>query len=45
MAALPKQERYTLEEYNELDKNSEEKYEYFDGEFFALESAEHNVAR
>jgi Uma2 family endonuclease len=35
MTALPKK-RYTLEEYLELDKNSEEKYEYFDGEVFAM---------
>lgn len=35
MTALP-QKRYTLEEYIELDKNSEEKYEYFDGEVFAM---------
>ena len=30
MAAIPK-ERFTLEEYIEFDKNSEERYEYFDG--------------
>lgn len=35
MNAIPKH-RYTLEEYIELDKNSEERYEYFDGEVFAL---------
>lgn len=35
MTALPKQ-HYTLEEYLELDKNSEEKFEYFDGEVFAM---------
>lgn len=35
MTGLP-QKRYTLEEYIELDKNSEEKYEYFDGEVFAM---------
>lgn len=35
MTALPNK-RYTLEEYIELDKNSEEKYEYFDGEVFAM---------
>lgn len=47
MTALPKQ-RYTLEEYLELDSNSEEKYEYFDGEVFAMAggSLHHNrVAR
>ncbi len=36
MTAVPKQDRYTLEDYIELDKNSEEKYEYFDGEVFAM---------
>jgi Uma2 family endonuclease len=35
MTALPKK-IYTLEEYLELDKNSEEKYEYFDGAVFAM---------
>lgn len=30
MTALPKQ-KYTLAEYFELEKNSEEKFEYFDG--------------
>ena len=30
MAAIPK-ERFTLEEYIEFDKHSEERYEYFDG--------------
>lgn len=35
MSALPKK-LYTLEEYLELDKNSEEKYEFFDGEIFAM---------
>lgn len=35
MTALPKQ-HYTLEEYLELDKNSEDRYEYFDGEVFAM---------
>lgn len=35
MNAIPKH-RYTLEEYIELDKNSEERYEYFDGEVFAM---------
>jgi Uma2 family endonuclease len=30
MAAVPK-ERFTLEEYIEFDKNSEERWEYFDG--------------
>ncbi len=35
MTALPKK-LYTLEEYIELDKNSEAKYEYFDGEVFDM---------
>jgi Uma2 family endonuclease len=35
MTALPKK-RYTLEEYLELDRTSDEKYEYFDGEVFAM---------
>src|SRR5262249_46679161 len=35
MAALPKT-KYTLEEYLELDKNSEERYEYFNGDVFAI---------
>ncbi len=35
MGALPKI-NYTLEEYIELDKNSEEKYEFFNGEVFAM---------
>ncbi len=35
MNAIPKH-RYTLEEYIELDRNSEERYEYFDGEVFAM---------
>ena len=28
--------RYTLEEYFELDRTSEEKYEYFNGEVFCM---------
>ncbi len=35
MAALPKQ-KYTLEEYFELDKNAEGNFEYFDGEVFEM---------
>ena len=35
MSALPKY-KYTLEEYIELEKSSEERYEYFDGELFAM---------
>ncbi|MBI1764721.1 MAG: Uma2 family endonuclease [Acidobacteria bacterium] len=44
MSALPKK-LYTLEQYLELDKNSEEKYEFFDGEVFAMAggSLEHNT--
>jgi Uma2 family endonuclease len=36
MTALPKKDHYTLEEYIELEKNSEVRYEYFDGEVFAM---------
>ncbi len=46
MTALPKQQqRYTLEEYLELDRTSEERYEYFDGEIFAMTggSLNHNL--
>ncbi|HYE75329.1 MAG TPA: Uma2 family endonuclease [Blastocatellia bacterium] len=35
MTALPKH-KYTLEEYFELERNSDEKYEYFNGEVFAM---------
>ncbi len=35
MSALPKK-LYTLEEYLELDKHSDERFEYFDGEVFAM---------
>jgi len=38
MTALQKQ-RYTIEEYIELEKNSEERFEYFDGEVFAMAGA------
>ncbi len=31
-----KKARMTIEEYIELDKNSEEKFEYFDGEVFNM---------
>ncbi|HZS04938.1 MAG TPA: Uma2 family endonuclease [Blastocatellia bacterium] len=51
MNVLPKK-RYTLEEYLELDRRSEERYEFFDGEVFAMAggSIEHsaismNIAR
>ena len=44
MTALPKR-KYTLEEYIELDKNSEERYEYFDGEVVCMSggSIEHST--
>ena len=35
-AVAVSKQKYTLEEYLELDKNSEERYEYFDGEVFAM---------
>jgi Uma2 family endonuclease len=35
MSAQPKR-RYTLEEYLELDKNSDERLEYWDGEIFSM---------
>lgn len=35
MSALPKH-KMTIEEYIEFDKNSMERYEYFDGEVFAM---------
>jgi Uma2 family endonuclease len=43
MTALPKQ-RYTLEEYLELDANSEARLEYWDGEVFDMSgvSEQHN---
>ncbi|HEX5084869.1 MAG TPA: Uma2 family endonuclease [Blastocatellia bacterium] len=44
MTALPKK-KYTLEEYLELDKNSEDRYEYFDGEVFAMAGGSPNHAR
>ncbi len=37
--------KYTLEEYLELDKNSEEKYEYFDGEIFDMAGGSPSHAR
>ena len=37
MSALPKQEdRYTVEEYVAILKNSDERYEYFNGEIVAM---------
>jgi Uma2 family endonuclease len=43
MTALPKY-RYTLEEYIQLDKNSEDRYEFFEGDVFAMSggSIEHS---
>jgi Uma2 family endonuclease len=35
MTAIPKQ-RYTIEEYFELERGSAERYEYFDGEVVAM---------
>lgn len=35
-AVAVSKQKYTLEEYLELDKNSEEKYEYRNGEVFAM---------
>jgi Uma2 family endonuclease len=39
-----KKTRYTIEEYIELDKNSEEKFEYFDGEVFNMTGVHPNHA-
>ncbi len=44
MTALPKQ-RYTIEEYIELDKNSEERFEYFGGEVFSMAGSSPNHVR
>ncbi len=44
MTSIPKK-KYTLEEYLELDKNSEERYEYFDGEVFAMSGGSPSHAR
>lgn len=38
MSAVPVH-KLSLEEYLELDRNSEERYEYFDGEVFAMSGA------
>lgn len=38
MSALPK-EKYTLEEYLELDRNSDERLEFWDGEIFSMSGA------
>jgi Uma2 family endonuclease len=44
MATQPTK-RYTLEEYIELDKHSEERFEYFDGEVFNMSGVHPNHAR
>jgi hypothetical protein len=42
MTALPK-EKYTLEEYLELDRKSEERLEFWNGEIFSLSEIYKNV--
>ena len=44
MSALPKK-KYTLEEYFELDNQSESRFEYFNGEIFELSGASPNHVR
>lgn len=44
MSALPKH-KMTIEEYIEFDKNSLERYEYFDGEVFAMAGGSPEHAR
>ncbi len=44
MTALPKQ-KYTIEEYVELEKNSEERFEYFNGEVFSMAGGSPDHAR
>jgi len=44
MTTLPRG-RYTLQEYVELDKNSEERYEYFGGVVFAMTGGSPGRAR
>ncbi|HEX9930110.1 MAG TPA: Uma2 family endonuclease [Pyrinomonadaceae bacterium] len=44
MSAIPKQ-KYTLEEYFELDRNSEANFEYFNGEVFEMSGVSPNHAR
>jgi len=41
MASEPKR-RYTLEEYLELERTSEEKYEFWNGEIFAMSGGSRN---
>lgn len=36
MSALPKRDKYTIEEYIELLKNGDERFEYFDGEIVSM---------
>lgn len=46
MSAIPVSKRkYTLKEYLELDKSSEEKYEYLDGDVFDMAGGSPNHAR
>ncbi len=44
MSAIPIT-KLSLDDYLELDKNSEERYEYFDGEIFAMAGGSPNHAR
>ncbi len=44
MSAQPKLE-YTLEEYLELDRNSDERFEYWDGEIYAMSGVSRKHAR
>lgn len=44
MSAIPKR-KYTLEEYFELDRNSEANFEYFNGEVFEMSGVSPNHAR
>jgi Uma2 family endonuclease len=44
MSTQPKK-RLTIEEYIELDKNSEERFEYFDGEVFNMSGVHPNHSR
>lgn len=36
MTALPKKQKYTIKEYIELLKNSDERFEYFEGEIVSM---------
>ena len=44
MTALPKP-KYSLDEYFEIERNSEEKYEYFDGNVWSMAGASPNHER